>query len=1030
MNFSSLFIRRPVLGIVLNLVIVLMGIISFRFLGVRDYPSVDPPIVTVSTTYTGAAPEVMEAQVTEPLESSINGIAGIRTLTSTSGRGTSTITVEFNLGADLEAAANDVRDRVSRAQGQLPADITTLPVISKADADAAPILIVTVQSGSRSPIDVSDYASNVIVDRVQTIQGVSEVRIYGEQKYSIRLYMSGGLMNSRGVIPQDVKAALDRENVELPAGFIQGKNTELTVRSMSRMQTPKEFEDLIIKEDSGEVVRFKDIGTVKEGPENDRTLLKRDGVVMIGVAVIPQPGANHIAIADEFYRRLDQLKREAPSDLNISMLLDYTVNVRRSIKEVVETLGAAFLLVVLVIFVFLRDWRATIIPVLALPISLLGAFFLMFISGFSINILSLLAIVLATGLVVDDAIVVLENIYRKIEAGEDPVEAGHRGSAEIFFAILSTTLTLSAVFLPIVFLQGIVGRLFREFGVVVASAVLISAFVSLSITPMLSTRFLRRHAQDPHSFYQRSEAFFDRMIDDYRRLLEKFLTRRWLAFVVMGVSVALIAVLYPRLPRELAPIEDRSRLSLTATAPEGTSFTAMTEYMDAVNTLIDSVVPERQSVLVMTAPGSGTGAVNSGNVRLILKDPGQRKRSQQKISDDLSQAVRQLSGARTYVSQEQTISTDRRGGLPIQFVVQAPDLEHLAAKLPTFQQEASNNPVFQVVDVNLKFNSPELQLIIDRSKARDLGVAPLDIDQTLQLGLSGTRYGYIVRSGKQYQIIGQLNTQDRDQPLMLLSAYVRGADGRLTQLDNVLRTEEGSSPPQRFRFNRYSSATVMAGLAPGRTIREGIDAMNATAKKTLDPTFTTALTGAARDFAESSSSLLFAFVFALTLIYLVLAAQFESFKDPLIIMFTVPLAMAGALLSLWYFNQSLNIFGEIGIIMLIGLVTKNGILIVEFGNQRKETGLALHQAIVESAVSRFRPIVMTSLTAILGSLPIALALGAGARSRVSMGIVVIGGLLFSLALTLFVVPAFYTYLSSPAPAKGTTEASGKAAPEP
>ncbi len=1014
MKFSSLFIVRPVLGIVLNLVILLFGIISFRFLGVRDYPSVDPPIITVTTTYTGAAPDVMEAQVTEPLETSINGIAGIRTLSSTSGRGISTITVEFNLGSDIEAAANDVRDRVPRATGQLPADLTTFPVISKADANAAPILIVTVQSDTRNPLEVTDYANNVITERVQTIPGVSDVRIFGERKYSIRLYMDAGRMASRGVSPQDVRTALSRENVELPTGSVQGERTELTVRSLSRFQTPKEFEDLVLRSDSGKVVRFKDIGTVVEGPENDRTLMKRDGVLMIGVALIPQPGANNVAIADEFYRRLDQIQREAPPDMKISTFLDYTINIRRSIQEVLETLGAAFLLVVLVIFVFLRDWRATLIPIIALPISLLGAFFLMYISGFSINILSLLAIVLATGLVVDDAIVVLENIYKKIEAGEDPVAAGHRGSAEIFFAILSTTLTLAAVFLPIIFLQGLVGRLFREFGVVVAGAVLISAFFSLSITPMLFTRLLRRHERDRRSFYVRTEAFFERLISGYRDLLEKFLVRRWLAFVIMAISLALIVVIYRVLPRELAPVEDRSRLSLTATAPEGTSFAAMSEYMDSVASLIAKVVPEREAIFTLTAPSfAGPGPVNTGIGRVTLKDPGEREATQQQIADRLSQALTRLSGARTYVSQEQTISTDRRGGLPVQYVIQAPDLNRLAAKLPRFLQEAGADPAFQIVDVNLKFNSPELRLLIDRDKARDLGIAPLEIDQTLQLGLSGLRYGYIVRGGKQYQIIGQFNLSDRDDPTVLRSTYVRGTDGRLAQLDNVLTVQEGSSPPQLYRFNRYSAATISAGLAPGKTMGEGLAAMDALTKKILDPSFSTALAGPSRDYAESSSSLAFALIFALALIYMVLAAQFESFKDPFVIMFTVPLAFAGALLSLWYFNQTMNIFAEIGIIMLIGLVTKNGILIVEFGNQRKAAGLPLREAIVDAAASRFRPIVMTSLTAILGSLPIALALGAGAKSRVSMGIVVMGGLTFSLVLTLFVVPAFYTYFSSP-----------------
>ena len=1013
MNFSSLFIRRPVFGIVLNLVILLFGCVAFKFLGVRDYPSVDPPVVTVSTNYVGANPEVMEAQITEPLEQSINGIAGIRTLNSTSAEGSSNITVEFNLGTDLEAATSDVRDRVSRAIRSLPPDLTTPPVISKADANSSPILVLTTQSDSMNLLEVTDYANNVIKERLQTIPGVSEVRVWGEQKYSIRLNMDAGAMTARGVTAQDVKSALDRENVELPSGRIEGSQTEFTIRTLSRLTKPAEFENLIIRSDSGKVVRFKDIGTVKEAAENDRTIVKRDGAPMIGVAVVPQPGVNNVAIADEFYKRLAILRKDLPKALRVDMFLDYTTTIRRSIKEVTETLIIAFLLVVLVIFVFLRDWRATLIPVVALPVSLIGTFFLMYACGFSINILSLLGIVLATGLVVDDAIVVLENIYQKIEAGEDPVSAGHRGSAEIFFAVLSTTLTLAAVFLPIVFLQGFIGRLFREFGVVVAGAVLLSAFVSLSITPMLCTRLLKRHAHGSNSLYSRSEAFFTWMVERYRGGLEGFLAHRWISFAVMAFAIGVIAVLYRILPSELAPMEDRSRMVINTTAPEGTSFPAMVQYMDAVADLCAQDIPERAAILTLAPSNfSGTGPVNTGSGRVVLKDPEDRTRSQAQIADQLTRDMRQLSGARTYISQEQTITTDRSGGLPVQFIIQASDIDHLAAKLPEMLEQMAKDPTFQAVDVNLKFNKPEIRLSIDRDKANDLEVSSLDISRTLQLALSGTNYGFLVRSGKQYQIIGQFDRQDRDKPLDLRSAYVRSSTGRLIQLDNVVKTQEASSPPQLFRYNRYSAATIKAGLAPGKTMGDGINAVNAIAKRVLDESYTTALAGPARDYSESSSSLAFAFIFALVLIYLVLAAQFESFTDPFIVMLTVPLAFAGALLSLWYFDQTLNIFSEIGIIMLIGLVTKNGILIVEFANQRKEAGLSVRQAILEASVSRFRPIVMTSLTAVLGALPIALALGAGAKSRVSMGIVIMGGLLFSLVLTLFVVPAMYTYFSS------------------
>ncbi len=1009
MSLSSLSIHRPVLSIVMSLTIILLGVIGFTYLGVREFPSIDPPIITVGVSYTGANAEIIESQITEPLEENINGIAGIRSITSVSRDGRSQITVEFNVDVNLEDAANDVRDRVSRAVANLPPDADP-PVVTKTDADANPIMYITLKSESKNLLELSDIASNIFKERLQTIPGVSQVSIFGEKRYSMRLWLDPYKMASFKVSPQDVRAALSSENVELPSGRIEGANTELTIRTKGRMITPKEFNDLIIREDRGQYIRLSDIGYAVLGPENEYSILKINGIPMISVVLLPQPGSNHIEIADECYKRLEQIKKDISSEIVSEIRLDGTKYIRRSISEVEETIIIAFVLVILIIFLFLRDWRTTLIPILAIPISLIGVFFIMYISNFTINVLTLLGIVLAIGLVVDDAIVVLENIYKKIEDGMDPVEAGMKGSAEIFFAIISTTVALAVVFLPIVFLQGLTGRLFREFGIVIAGSVIISAFVALTLTPMLSTRIIKRKAH--HSrFYQLTEPFFVKFISSYEKILTSFLKKRWLGFVVMAVAVLIVALILPLIPSELAPIEDRSEIRINTTTPEGSSYNFTYNFMEKLNQEIEEKVPEKESIMMGVAMGFGGGGNNSGFMRLSLVDPDKRQRSQQKIYEDLSKQVNKLSDGRTFVVQSQTIGTQRGGGLPIQYVVQAPTIEKLRDIIPKFLDEARKDPTFAQVDVNLKFSKPELVLEIDRAKARELGVAVVDIAQTLQLALSGQRYGFFIMNGKQYQIIGQLTKEFRSKPLDLQSLYVKSRDGELVQLDNFISVKTQSTPPQLYRFNRYVASTFSASLAPGKTIGNGITAMDAIASKVLDESFSTALTGASKDFVESSSSLLFTFLLALTLLYLILAAQFESFRDPFIIMFTVPLAIAGALLSLFIFGLTMNIFSEIGLVMLIGLVTKNGILIVEFANQKKAQGLPIMEAVRQAAVLRFRPILMTSLATILGTLPIALALGAGSESRVSMGIAVIGGLAFSTILTLFVIPAVYTYFS-------------------
>ncbi len=1014
MSLSSLSVNRPVLATVMSIVIVLFGIIGYSYLGLREYPSIDPPIITVRTSYTGANAEIIESQITEPLEKAINGIAGIRSISSSSNLGNSSISVEFNLDEDLESAANDVRDKVSQAVRSLPQDIDAPPVVSKADANSDAIISMTVQSDTKNIIEISDYGENVLLEKLQTIPGVSTIQIWGQKKYAMRLWLDPLKMAAYGVTPQDIRAALDRENVELPGGKIEGNATELTVKTIGRFSNEEDFNNLIVLANGTNQIRFRDIGKAVLGAENEETILKESGKPMIGLAIIPQPGANYIDIAKEFYKRFDQIKKEVPAAYQLDVAIDNTGFIKTSITEVKETLFIAFCLVVLIIFLFFRDWLIAFRPLIDIPVSLTGAFFIMYLSGFSINILTLLAIVLATGLVVDDGIVVTENIFKKMEEGESPREAAIKGTNEIFFAVISTSITLAVVFLPIIFLQGFVGRLFREFGVVVAGAVLISAFVSLTLTPMLNVYFTRKDYKYRSKFYLATEPFFLGLNEAYKSSLESFMKKRWIAIVVVIVSFGLIYLIGSNIQEELAPLDDRSVMRITSNAAEGASYEFMESFQDQIAQMVMDSVPEKRKLLSVTAPGFiGSGAVNTGFTRILLVEPDQRRRTQQQIADDITKNLKSYPDAKTFVIQDQTIngSGGSRAGLPVQFILQNQDFKKIQEYLPKFMEEVGKNPTFQMIDVNLKFNKPELVISIDREKAKALGVSVQSVAQSLQMAYSGLRYGYFNMKGKQYQVVGQFDRENRDSPLDLQNMYVKNDKGELIQLDNIVTVTEQSSPPQLYHYNRYKSATVLAGLAPGKTIGDGIEEMKKISKKVLDESFTTDLAGPSRDFSESSSNTTFALLLALILVYLVLAAQFESFKDPLIIMLTVPMALAGALISLWYFDQTLNIFGQIGIIVLIGLVTKNGILIVEFANQQKEKGLNKMDAVVVAAVSRLRPILMTSLATMLGALPIALALGAGTKSRMSMGIVIIGGLLFSGILTLYVIPAIYSYFS-------------------
>ena len=1002
MNISELSIRRPVLSTVMTLIILLFGFIGYNSLGVREYPSVDNPIISVSCSYPGANADVIENQITEPLEQNINGIPGIRSLSSVSSQGSSRITVEFELSVDLETAANDVRDKVSRAQRYLPRDCDP-PTVSKADADATPILMVTIGSDQRSLLEISEIADLTVKEQLQTIPDVSSVEIWGEKKYSMRLWIDPIKMSGYGITPMDVKSAVDRENVELPSGSIEGDNMELSIRTLGLMHTAEEFNDLIIKEDNNRIIRFSDIGRAELEARDLKSYMKMNGVPMIGIVVIPQPGANHIDIADEVYRRMEMMKKDLPDDVTYQYSFDNTKFIRASIDEVKQTVYEAFVLVIIIIFLFLRDWRVTLIPCIVIPISLIGAFFVMYLAGFSINVLSMLAIVLSVGLVVDDAIVMTENIYIRIERGMSPKEAGIEGSKEIFFAVISTTITLVAVFFPIVFMEGTTGRLFREFSIVVTGCVIISSFAALTFTPMLATKLLVKR-EKKNWFYRKTEPFFEGMNTGYSKLLNTFLNKRAWAWGITLATLGLIFYLWNAIPSEMAPLEDRSRITIRTTGPEGVTYEYMRDYAEDITATADSIMPDAEAITTRVWSGSG-------NIQITLKDLKDRDYSQMDVAEKLSKAVQKKTKARAFVQQQSTFG-GRRGGMPVQYVLQATNIEKLEKVLPVFMAKVYESPVFQMADVNLKFSKPESRISINRDKANVMGVSTRDIAQTLQYGLSGQRMGYFYMNGKQYEILGEINRQQRNKPANLKSIYIRSDKGEMIQMDNLIELTEGIAPPQLYRYNRFVAATVSAGLAEGRTIGEGLEAMDAIAAEVLDDTFRTALTGESKEYRESSSSLMFAFILALILIYLILAAQFESFKDPFVIMLTVPLAVGGALIFMHFNGQTMNIYSQIGIIKLIGLVAKNGILIVEFANQKQETGIDKLTAIREAAIQRLRPILMTSVSTILGLVPLAFATGEGANGRIAMGISVVGGMLISTFLTMFIVPAVYTYIST------------------
>ena len=722
--------------------LILFGVIGYTYLGVREFPSIDPAQISVRTSYAGANADIIESQITEPLEKAINSIDGIRNITSSSNQGSSNITIEFNLDKNLEEAANDVRDKVAQAVRSLPQDIDAPPVVSKADADSEPIITMTVQSDNKNVLELSDYADNVIAQRLQTIPGVSSVQIWGQRKYAMRLWIDPVKLASYGCTVSDVRDALNKQNVELPSGKLTGENTELTVKTIGNLSTEEEFNNIIVRAAGDKIVRLSDVGKASLEAENLETKLSDSGQPMVGMAIIPQPGTNYLDIAEKFYVQYDQLKKDLPKDFKLNIAIDNTVFVKKAVLEVAETLLISVILVVLIIYLFFRDWAIAFRPLIDIPVSLIATFFIMYIFGFSVNVLTLLAIVLATGLVVDDGIVVTENIFKKVEEGMSPIEAAVKGSNEIFFAVISISVTLAAVFLPVIFLEGFVGRLFREFGVVIGAAVLISAFVSLTLTPMLNAYLMKGGEQKKSKFYNLTEPYFEKLNKGYANSLVGFLKRKWLSFPILIGCIGLIALFFTIIQKETAPYDDRSFLSLRVTAPEGATYDYMDRFMTELTELINDSVPEKKVSLIITSPGFGSSSVNSGVARLSLVEPNERKKTQKQIADDLSKWTKQYSEAKVAVSESPTIAVNRRGGLPIQYIIQAPNFKKLQEKIPEFMDEISKDPTFSITDVNLKFNKPEIYVSIDREKAQSLGVSVIDVAQTLQLSLSGQRFGY------------------------------------------------------------------------------------------------------------------------------------------------------------------------------------------------------------------------------------------------------------------------------------------------
>jgi multidrug efflux pump len=1005
---SELSIKRPVLATVMSLVILLLGLIAFQRLSVREYPNIDTPVVSVRTVYKGASAQVMESQVTQPLEDSLAGIEGVKSIKSISREEVSQITVEFVRERDSDSAASDVRDRVSRVRGLLPRGIDE-PVVSKIEADAQAIVWLAFLSDRHTALEITDYADRYVADALKTLPGVSNVIIGGERKYAMRVWLDRDRLAAYGLTPQDVENALSRQNVEIPAGRIEGARREFTVLSETDMRSPEQFNNLIIAEASGYPVRLKDIGRAELGALDDRNEVRVNGKEAVGLGIVKQSTANTLAVAEAVKQRIPRIQAGLPEGMNLIVAFDTSVFIEKSIEAVYRTMLEALLLVVLVIFLFLRSLRATLIPFVTIPVSLIGAFFFLYVLGFTINVLTLLGVVLAIGLVVDDAIVVLENIYRHIEEGVPPVRAAIQGSREIAFAVMAMTITLAAVFTPLAFMTGNTGKLFTEFALTVAAAVLVSGFVALTLTPMMCSKMLRH--QTPHSaIYNWTERFFVGLNNGYRRAITATLRHRWVVMAVFVAVAAAAVFLFQSLKSELAPNEDRGFFIGVHLAPDGATMNYTQDYARRVEAMYKDV-PEVENYFVVVAPGlEKPNPVNLAFSFVSLKPWDERTRKQQQITAELrGKMFATLPGVFSFPIDPPSLGQSFRNA-PVQFVVQATSYEELDRVVNQLMAKARTYPGLANIDSDLKLNKPQLSVTIDRDKAADVGVEVETIGRTLETLFGGRQVTRFKREGKQYDVLVRLEDAARRQPTDLTSIYVRGRDGQLIQLSNLVQVKETVAPKELNHFNRLRAAIVQANVTPGYTLGDALAFLDKAAKEDLPKTVLTDYDGQSREFKESGTALYLTFVLALAFIYLVLAAQFESFVGPLVIMLTVPLAMTGALAALKFTGGTLNVYSQIGLVMLIGLITKHGILIVEFANQLRDRGVEKFEAVIEAATLRLRPILMTTAAMVLGAVPLAFSRGAGAESRQPIGWVIVGGLLLGTLLTLFVIPTAYTLL--------------------
>ena len=1016
MKISDLCIKRPVFATVLSLVVMLVGIVSYTRLPVREYPKIDEPVVTVDTTYRGASAEIIESQVTKPLEDSLAGIEGVEVITSISRAENSQISVRFKLERAPDSAAADVRDRVSRVRNKLPESVDE-PVIAKVEADANPIIWVAFSSDQHSALEVTDVASRIVKPRLQTLPGAADVRIFGDRKFAMRIWLDRERLAAYQLTPADVEDALRKQNVEVPAGRIESRQREFSVVANTDLKRPEEFAAIVVKTANNYPVRIADLGRVEIGAASERSTVRFNGRSAVALGVIKQATANPLELSKALRADLPKVIAELPAGMQANIAYDSSVFIDRSIEAVFKTIGEAILLVLAIIFFFLRNLRATFIPLVTIPVSLVGAFALMFVMGFTINTLTLLALVLAIGLVVDDAIVVLENIYRHIEAGMPRLEAAFLGAREIGFAVVAMTLTLAAVYAPVAFMTGRTGKLFIEFALTLAGAVLVSGFVALTLSPMMCSLLLR-HEEKHGAAFLAVERFLDAMTGGYKRVLTACLDRRWIVLVAFVAVAGLAVGMLNLLKSELAPVEDRGVILGVFLGPEG----ATLDYTDKYARQIEGIYSQTQDVERFFVV-AGNPTVSQGISFVGLTDWNARPRRSPDVVKELFPKFMGIPGVLAFPITPPSLGQSPRER-PINFViVTSAGYAELQQVTTAFLGELAKNPGLTNVDTDLKLNKPELSVVVNRDKAADLGVPVETLGRTLETMLGGRQVTRFKKDGEQYDVIVQVADVDRATPDDIRDIYARGKDGTMISLANLVRVDETISPRELNHFGQRRAVTVTANLAPGYTMGEALTFMDGAASRVLKPGYAVDYNGQSREFRQSSSSLALTFGLALAFIYLVLAAQFESFRDPFIILLTVPLSMAGALLALWLAGGTLNVYSQIGLVTLVGLITKHGILIVEFANQLQERGEAIKVAVVDSAVLRLRPILMTTGAMVLGAVPLALAAGAGAESRQQIGWVIVGGLLLGTFFTLFVVPTVYTLLAA-------RKAAAAAPPEP